>query len=104
METTEQQLHRLVLSTVKELEDEELEVHEWLNSGLGIQQYAVDYSGDLLGAEIMICCGGPTVWVDTQHNTVEGRWGDDKRSMMYDENEELDQLIESEYETVKGTK
>lgn len=101
-DNTEEQLHRIVLQTVEELEADNFDAYEWLNETLGIESFTVSISGDVLGAEIAICVGGPGVWVDTKNDVVEGRWGGDKRTMSFRTNDALDDLIQEHYQIMKG--
>tara|TARA_R100000700_G_scaffold36398_1_gene45723 strand:- start:116 stop:448 length:333 start_codon:yes stop_codon:yes gene_type:complete len=49
----------------------------WMERTYDIRYY-VDSSKRYLGAEIMVAGGGPTVWVNTHTQQVEGYWGGDK--------------------------
>ena len=41
-------------------------------------QYTIDGSGEYLGCRIMLAGGGPTVWIDTFNEEIQGFWGSDK--------------------------
>lgn len=51
-------------------------VYDWVNECLDVE-YVVGRDGDYLGARILACCGGPTIWVDTRTKEVRGYWGSD---------------------------
>ena len=41
-------------------------------------EFIVSSNGTYRGAEIMLGCGGPNVYLDTRHGIVKGYWGTDK--------------------------
>ena len=43
-------------------------------------RYIINGTGEYLGARLMLAGGGPTVWVDTFLEEVQGFWGSDKCS------------------------
>jgi hypothetical protein len=50
--------------------------------------------GTLLGLEIMMTCGGPTLWIETRYNKVIGTWGSDRFERNYTDGLSLDELFE----------
>jgi hypothetical protein len=50
--------------------------------------------GTLLGLEIMMTCGGPTIWIETRYNKVVGTWGSDRFERNYTDGLILDELFE----------
>jgi hypothetical protein len=50
--------------------------------------------GTLLGLEIMMTCGGPTLWIETRYNKVIGTWGSDRFERSYEDGVGLDELVE----------
>jgi len=48
-------------------------------------RYIIDGSGRYLGSRLMLAGGGPTVWIDTFNEEIQGFWGSDKCSFpIYD--------------------
>ena len=41
-------------------------------------RYIIDGSGEYLGSRLMLAGGGPTVWIDTFNEEIQGFWGSDK--------------------------
>ena len=56
--------------------------------------YIYNSSGELLGAEIMMTCGGPSIWIETRYSKVVGTWGSDRFERSYEDGVGLDQLVE----------
>ena len=46
---------------------------DYLSGALDIE-YTFNANGQYLGARILVAFGGPNIWVDTRHCTVEGHW------------------------------
>ena len=46
---------------------------DYLEDALDIE-YTFNANGQYLGARILVAFGGPNIWVDTRHCTVEGHW------------------------------
>ena len=46
-------------------------------------EYTVNHKGEYLGARILVAFGGPTIWVDTRRQTVEGAWWGDYYTESY---------------------
>ena len=38
-------------------------------------EYSIGGDGSLRGVRVMIACGGPNIWVDTNNGCVSGAWG-----------------------------
>ena len=95
MSDTRQHLLDNVLGIVEEIENSN-DPYEWLNEQLNIEAVMRDTSGNFLGAEVLCCCGGPDIRVDTRWGTVEGNWGGDhiSRSVNCDElNDAIEQMF-----------
>lgn len=85
-------LRSQVLSIVNTLENPELlEENEdgepstaidYICDALDIE-YIVSSKKEFLGARILVCFGGPNVWINTKTDTVEGYWWGDECSMPY---------------------
>jgi len=56
--------------------------------------YIHNYMGELIGAELTMTCGGPTIWIETRYNKVIGTWGSDRFERNYTDGVGLDDLVE----------
>ena len=59
-------------------------------------EYNVDESLEVLGAELLVAYGGPTIVVNTSKNIVQGSWGLDKFTTSY-KNDKLENYITQKY-------
>ena len=97
-ETCEEQLRRMC----KEIADsitypkDHITASDWMEGTYDIRYY-VDSSKRYLGAEIMCAGGGPTIWVNTYTQQVEGYWGGDKVLEPFIDNLGLDDYCEELY-------
>lgn len=90
---TKQRLHEMCLSIAKQVEkgdferednqDEEYSVYDWLSERTLDIEYTISGKGDYLGASVLVCFGGPNIWIDTRHQQVKGAWGFDSVSVPY---------------------
>ena len=75
---TRNQLLSNVISIVDELENEDIDIFDWLNKQLNIEVLMYNTDKELVGAEILCCCGGPDIRVYCgRFDYVEGNWGRD---------------------------
>lgn len=63
-------------------EAESISAYDWLEGALDIK-YKIDSNGDCIGGEVLVCFGGPTVWVDTEAMLIRGYWWGDTCLMHY---------------------
>ena len=70
--------------------------HEWMEDVYDIRYY-VDRDKRYLGCELMVAGGGPTIWVNTYTQQVEGYWGGDKVLEPFIDNLDLDDYNEEMY-------
>jgi len=49
----------------------------------------------------LVAFGGPNIWVNTQTNTVEGYWWNDRANAYFKSNEDLDSYLEEIYNSTK---
>ena len=70
--------------------------HEWMEGTYDIRYY-VDRDKRYLGCEILVAGGGPTIWVNTYTQQVEGYWGGDKVLEPFIDNLDLDDYNEELY-------
>ncbi len=64
-------------------------------------RYIIDGKGEYLGARLQLAGGGPTVWVDTFLEEVQGFWGSDKCSYPIYDYEYIDEYWEEMYKCLK---
>tara|TARA_X000001388_G_scaffold35861_1_gene25329 strand:+ start:675 stop:959 length:285 start_codon:yes stop_codon:yes gene_type:complete len=77
----------------------EITASEWMEGVYDIR-YLVDYEKRYLGAMLMVAGGGPTIWVNTHTNEVEGSWAGDKCTWAYQDNIGLDDYNEEMYNCI----
>lgn len=51
-----------------------MSAYDYLGSEALDIEYIVNSKREFIGARILVTCGGPNIWIDTQHDTVEGHW------------------------------
>ena len=107
-ETCEEQLRRMCKSIAdsitnpEEITDEDTgekrqeTAGDWMEGTYDIRYY-VDRDKRYLGCELMVAGGGPTIWVNTYTNYVEGYWGCDKVLEPFIDNLGLDDHNEEMY-------
>jgi|TARA_X000000950_G_C13757386_1_gene595333 hypothetical protein len=75
-------------------EDEPQGAFDYLSDALDIE-YTVDSKGEYLGARVLVAFGGPNIWINTRHKTVEGYWWSDRAEANYFEDKlGLDDALE----------
>ena len=75
-------------------EDEPQGAFDYLSDALDIE-YTVDSKGEDLGARVLVAFGGPNIWINTRHKTVEGYWWSDRAEANYFEDKlGLDDALE----------
>ena len=83
-----------------EQEDGSVEQHggasEWMEGVYDIR-YLVGSDKEYLGAMLLVAGNGPTIWVNTWTNEVEGSWGGDKCTHYFIDNLGLDDYNEEMY-------
>ena len=108
-ETCEEQLRRMCKNIADSIsnpdpkfigpEDEEPRqetAHDWMEGTYDIRYY-VRQDKSYLGAEILVAGGGPTIWVNTYTQQVEGYWGGDRVNVPFSDNLGLDDYCEEMY-------
>ena len=63
-------------------------------------RYIVDSEKKYLGAMLMVAGGGPTIWVNTWTNEVEGYWGGDRVTWAFRDEIGLDDYNEEMYNCI----
>jgi hypothetical protein len=59
--------------------------YDYIGDALDIE-YVVGSDGSFRGARLLVCFGGPNVWVDTKTDMVEGSWWGTSYSESYSDN------------------
>ena len=77
----------------------EITAHEWMEDVYNIR-YIVDSEKKYLGAMLMVAGGGPTIWVNTWTNEVEGYWGGDRVTWAFRDEIGLDDYNEEMYNCI----
>ena len=97
-ETCEEQLRRMCKNIADGITEGKSASH-WFDDGNDIYdiRYIVDHENKSLGAMLMVAGGGPTIWVNTWTNEVEGSWWGDKCTHHFQDNIGLDQYNEEMY-------
>ena len=97
-ETCEEQLRRMCRSIAMDITnpDHDQTAHDWMEGVYDIR-YLVDREKRYMGCELMVAGGGPTIWVNTWTNEVEGYWGSDKVLEPFIDNIGLDDYNEEMY-------
>ena len=75
---------------------EEVTASKWMEDVYDIR-YLVGSDKRYLGAQLMVAGGGPTVWVNTWTNEVEGYWGGDRVTWAFQDNIGLDDYCQEMY-------
>lgn len=77
--------------------DERPSAGDYLEDALDIE-YVVGQDKTYRGARVLVTFGGPNIWIDTQHNWVEGYWWGDEWTSGYVDNLGLDDYLEELYD------
>jgi len=96
-ETCEGKLRRMCRSIAMDItEGDGTYASEFVDTTYNIR-YLVDHEKKYLGAMLMVAGGGPTIWVNTWTNEVEGYWADDKCTWAFQDNLGLDDYCQEMY-------
>ena len=77
----------------EEYEQEDFSVMDYLEGVLDIE-YVVGSDGEYRGARVLVAFGGPTIWINTRINTVEGGWWQDSARAHFDDEIGLGETLE----------
>lgn len=102
MITSHDQLHQNCLAIAHKLETEaENAASSFLDDALSVE-FTVDATHKFLGAEILVAFGGPTIWVNTRIDTIEGSWGNATVNMRFFDEHDLHGMCEDLYDAGSG--
>ena len=79
-----------------EYEQDDYSVFDYLVESLDIE-YVVGKDGEYRGARVLVALGGPTIWINTKTNQVEGAWWQDSAYATFDDAIGLDETLEELY-------
>ena len=82
------------------MDDEPYTAMDYVFEALDIE-YVIGSDRSYRGARLLVCFGGPNVWVDTNTNTVEGYWWGSEYREKYDDNFGIDEACEELWECTK---
>lgn len=68
---------------VEESEAEQVTIWDYFNDAFDIE-YRISGSGDFRSCRLMVACGGPNIYVDTDTSSVELYWWGDRASAGFD--------------------
>ena len=98
---------RAVIKSIEEPDEDELNddgepytAIDYICEALDLE-YVIGSDSSYRGARLLVCFGGPNVWVDTKTNTVEGYWWGSEYRERYDDNLLLDEACEELWECTK---
>ena len=61
-------------------------------------QYIINSDNSYKASMILVCCGGPNIWINTRKRCVEGCWGNDEVKRYYTNDElGIDDYMEELY-------
>jgi hypothetical protein len=97
-ETCEEQLRRMCKDIADSITNpgEQESAGSWMEDTYAIR-YLVDHEKRYLGAKILCAGNGPTIWVDTWTQEVEGYWGGDRVTEHFIDNLDLEHYCEEMY-------
>ena len=110
-DTDRDKLKRQVQSVIEGIEEPDEDALNWdgeaytaydyIDDALDIE-YMVGSDGSFKGARLLVCFGGPNVWVNTQTDTVEGSWWGTSYSESYSDNIGLHEACEDLWECTRN--
>ena len=103
-ETCEAQLRRMCKDIADDISNDSHDggisgASRWMEGVYDIR-YIVDSEKKYLGAMLMVAGGGPTIWVNTWTNEVEGYWGGDRVTWAFRDEIGLDDYNEEMYNCI----
>ena len=99
MSEDKQRLKAQVLSIINSLNGEPdedgctIDAWTYLEDVLDIE-YIVNGKREYLGARVLVCFGGPNVWINTRTTEVEGYWWGETCILSYVDGIGLDEVLE----------
>tara|TARA_R110002020_G_scaffold170207_2_gene359580 strand:+ start:12810 stop:13178 length:369 start_codon:yes stop_codon:yes gene_type:complete len=70
---------------------------DYLTDALDIE-YIVNGKAEYLGARVLVCFGGPNVWINTRSGMVEGYWWQDSCTLPFTDGIGLDDALSELWE------
>lgn len=72
---------------------DDISIFDYLQDVLDIE-YRVGSEGEYRGSELLVCFGGPNIWIDTKHNVVRGAWWGESAVAHFEDNMGIDEAVE----------
>jgi hypothetical protein len=91
-ETCEEQLRRWCKNFAGDITASKQSAHDWMD-GIYDIEWTTHRDHSYRAARLLVAGGGPTIWVNTLTNNVEGYWGTDKVKYYYEDNIGLDDYL-----------
>lgn len=105
IDRTHEQLHAMVLETVKELENDATDGAQYLKDEILDIEFILDAQTRYIGADVLTAFGGPGLSINTREDLVIGYWADDRITMHYDDACGFNDACEAQYlRALRGTK
>ena len=76
-ETSGEQLRRMCKSIADEITDGKISADKWMDGVYDIE-WTTHRDHNYRAARLLVAGGGPTIWVNTMTDNVEGYWGADR--------------------------
>jgi len=93
-----------VINGIEEPDEDELNddgepytAYDYVFEALDLE-YLVGSDGEYRGARLLVCFGGPNVWVDTKAGMVDGYWWGDSYSCRFTDNLGIDDACKELWE------
>lgn len=72
--------------------------YDFLTDVLDIE-YIVNAQGEYIGARVLVAYGGPSIWINTRNNCVEGHWWGDNFTVSFEDSTGLDDALRELWES-----
>jgi hypothetical protein len=102
MANIESELKAQVLSVVSDIENSQMDACDFLgyeHEALDVQ-YVINSDRSYRGAYILVAFGGPNIWINTVHGTVQGFWGNESVELSYEDSMGLDDFMADMYSAI----
>tara|TARA_R100001086_G_scaffold192946_1_gene110114 strand:+ start:59 stop:514 length:456 start_codon:yes stop_codon:yes gene_type:complete len=91
-ETCEEQLRRMCKRIADEITDGKISADKWMDGVYDIE-WTTHRDHEYRAARLLVAGGGPTIWVNTLTDNVEGYWGTDRVKHGFSDQIGLDEYL-----------
>ena len=91
-ETCGEQLRRMCKRIADEITEGKISSDKWMDGVYDIE-WTTHRDHEYRAARLLVAGGGPTIWVNTMTENVEGYWGTDRVKDPYADNIGLDEYL-----------